>query len=162
MTGPLRDSDNRPFVKTRLKYDVTIEMDESVAEDPPDAEDALDKRVSAVMEDVVQNVKSQIGDVILAAQNFSYPNRTTVIDAEAEFHERDNLVPEGKVHMTWTYAVEGVKIGKSAETRASLSSLADMETVLIQEDNTPIQNNTQIRNFDPGPLTVDRVYLTTD
>ena len=162
MTGPLRDSDNRPFVKTRLKYDITVEMAEHIANDPPDAEEVLTKNVSAVIDDVIKNVKEQIGDVILASQNFSHPNRTTIIDTEVEPHKPNNLVPEGKVHITWTYVVEGTGIGEAAETSATLTALNDMYAVLIEGDNTPIESNTAIRNFDSGPLEVDRVRVTTE
>lgn len=162
MVGPVRDADNRPFVKTRLKYEVTLEIDELVYGSPPKATEALSKRINKVQDDVIENVEDQIGDVILAAQNFSHPNRTKIIDREVEKYEPNNLVPQGKVHLRLIYVVDGTGIGEAAETRARLSDLADMERVLIDGDNTPIQKNQAIRDFDTGPIDIFSVYVSTD
>lgn len=153
--GPLGGP--RPLVKTRLKYDVILDIPHTVIKEKPKAVDVLDKRINAVQEGLIKNVQKQIGKTILAVSNLAHPNRTRVIDTQMESDS-----PNNHDRVTWTYVIVGTGIGAGAETRNSAGSIRDLHKVLIEGDNSPIERARAIREFDPGPIKMDSVWVSTD
>lgn len=153
---------NAPLVKGTIKYKVTIEVPNKIWRDPPKAEDVLDVSITKPQQDVIEKVTEDIGDVILAVQNFRSPNRTEVVDTEVKGYEPGGIVKKDYTNLTNTYAVNGSGLGEVAEKRIYASNAADLHEVLVNENNEPIMSNTQIYEFDSGPLNVDSIIITCD
>ena len=154
---------NRPFVETKLKYNVVVEAPADIYKDPPKAVDLLDMRVSAVQKDSNEYIKKTIGDVILAANRLAHPSTARLIDERNEPFTDSNLVSDpDNVEVTLTYAIDGYGIGEAANTRASAKSIKDLHTVLIEENDEPIKNSSKQREWNPDPYEVQRINITTD
>lgn len=152
----------RPLVTTNLKYDVIVQMPRETFLEPPKAIDVLQKRVNAPQRDVVEHVKDQIGDVILAVNSLAHPSSFRVVDEEVEEHERvGDMIPSGMTQITWTYIIRGVGAGQGANTSTSSSAIWKLHEVLLKGNNRPIERAQKIREFDPGPLEVKRVRIST-
>lgn len=156
--GPLGGS--RPFVKTRLKYDVTVHIPVDILENPPKAREVLNVRVNMVQADVIEKVKQDIGKVILAANRLDTPSETKLIESGPETDTP--LAESNEVEFVWTYIVDGEGIGEFADNRVSLTSANKMHSVLIEGDDSAISNAAAIREFDSGPIDINRVDITTD
>lgn len=151
-----------PLVEGRIKYEVRMSMPTEIWKDPPKATDVLDVRVSRVTADVIEKVTKDVGDVILASQNFSHPNKAKVIDTTVEGFKPGGLVEKGETDLINTYTIDGTGIGKAAERSILVTRAADMKKVLLDGDTTPIKSNTQIREFDTGPITIKNVRITCE
>lgn len=153
--------DRIPSVRTRLKYDVTVHVPEEVLEGMPRADDILSKDVESPTQGILDNVSEQIGDVILATNGLSRPSRASVIDSQMEESSSRNTLPENHIGVVWTYIISSAGSRRHAEVSTDTEKVSDMHRVLIEEDNTPLEGAEAITQFDPGPIEVSKVRIST-
>lgn len=152
----------RPLVKTTLKYNIDIRVDEMIWDNPPKAIDLLDMRVNAPQQDSNSFIKDKIGKIILAVNNLYNPNYTKIIYEEEKTHVDDVNVPEGIKEVNLTYVVRGSGMGTFAETSSNSYAIHDLHKVLIEEDDTPIEGAIAQREWNPDPYKVNNIRISTD
>lgn len=157
----------RPFADTPIKYSVTVSMDANLYYDPPLASEAVNVDrphfVGSNQPDIVEFVREEIGDVILAVNSLSSPVQTKIVDAEFVAANETVRAGAGEIEIIWQYVItDTIGMTEGWENMTSISSCKDLYTVLIEENNTPIQRAHAISEFDSGPLTVESVFLRTD
>lgn len=153
---------DRPFVKTNLKYDVTVSVSEEIWDNPPKAVDLIDMRVNAVQDDSNQFIKEKVGDVILAANGLAWPSRIKVVSADVERYEPNNLVSRGEVEVTWTYIIQGSGVGSAYNTRTDSRSMWKLHEALEKENDSVIESSSVQREWSPDPYEVVSVYISSE
>lgn len=159
--GPL--GRKRPFVTTNLKYDVSVDMPQETWLTPAKATDVLSIRVNAPQQDVVEHVKKQLGQVLLAVNNLAHPSRYRVVAEEVEESERPgDTISSGDVRVTWTYILQGSGMGEFANTMTSSDAMWRLHEVVNRGNNEPIETSQARREFELGPDMEARIQITTE
>lgn len=149
-------------IDINLKYDIQSVVPHDIYVEPPKAIEVLDRKVGQEVSNVVDQIKDDIGDVILAVNSLRHPSKTVVIDTVEKGHTaRSNITPKNNLLIKWTYVIQGKGIGRHNNTKASSKAIHDLHKVLIEGDNSPIRRKTAIREFDPGPFEIKTVTITT-
>lgn len=150
----------RPFIKTRLKYDVKVRVKGGIFTDPPKATDLIDMRVNAPQENSNEFIKNKIGKVILAANGLAHPSRTRLISDEIN---TDPIGGEfGDVEMELTYVILGAGVGEFADTTITSKRAWTLHEVLVEENDSLISGSSVQREWNPAPYKVNRVEIGTD
>lgn len=149
----------RPFVKTRLKYDVQVLVPGGIFTDPPKAEDLINMRVNAPQQNSNEFIKDKIGKVILAANGLAHPSRTSLVRDEIN---TDPVSGEfGDVEMELTYIIKGAGVGEFADTTTTSMRMWNLHEVLVKENDSVIRDSSVQREWNPAPYKVSRVEIGT-
>jgi len=164
--GPVVESsgDDTPVqsAKTRLKYDVTVEVSQDIFEQNPKATELIDMRISSVQMSSNDYIRKTIGDIILAVNRLDTPSTIRVVNKEIQGPEDSNLVSPGTVRIIWTYVIDGSGIGEVSNTQTRATYMKDLYEVLVEENDDPIKNSAKQREWNPEPYEVQGIKIATE
>lgn len=155
--GPIRSA-----LTTNLKYDVQYQVDEEIYQNPPQAEDVLDKRITSPQNSLFKQVKNDTGKVIMAVNHLAHPSKAKVVDTTLSSYTPGGVIDKGKRGIKWTYIIQGVGIGEDANTRTTSRNIWELHEVIMKGDNSHISNASAIREFETGPLEPIRINIATE
>lgn len=145
----------RPLAEANLVYIVTFSGPSELETNPKKAPEIFEKGSMFPEEDAFQFFVKQIGNVLLGVNHLDTPSRAEVnnIDIEQQTNGRTTWKVE--------YFLRGEGLGEFGRTMTGAKNLCNAKKVLVEGDNTPIENARKVRRrkFENGPFDVLRITV---